>query len=208
MNKTIHILVIVFLITIPVLADEGVLVNWVDDGDTIYLSTKRHVRYIGINAPEVEHKGKQHEIQKAEPFGSQARDYNKILVHKKKIFLEMDTEAYDRYGRLLAYVFLDDGRFINEMMLKKGYAYCLPQNPNTRHEQRFLKAQQDAMDHKRGIWQNITEKEDNCIGNIRSKRFHLPSCPFGRMVKGKNKREFNSRWDAFYNGFAPCRKCN
>ncbi len=206
MNNIIHILIIIFLITIPVKADEGVLVDWVEDGDTIYLSTKRQVRYIGINAPEIEHKGKQYAV--AEPFGNQAKEYNKRLVHNKKVFLEVGTQSHDRFGRMLAYVFLDDGSFINEIMIENGYAYCLPVRPNIRNERRLLRAQKGAMDLKKGLWQNFVQKEETCTGNIRSKRFHFPSCPFGQKVKGKNKRMFTSRWDAFYNGFAPCKKCN
>ncbi|MDL1982565.1 MAG: hypothetical protein LWX02_14125, partial [Deltaproteobacteria bacterium] len=50
-------------------------VKWVDDGDTIVLMDDRRVRYIGINAPEIDHKGK-----KAEPCGYSAKNYNKNMV--------------------------------------------------------------------------------------------------------------------------------
>ncbi|MBW2406005.1 MAG: thermonuclease family protein [Deltaproteobacteria bacterium] len=82
--------------------------KWVHDGDTIVLTDGRYVRYIGINAPEIAH-----DNHKAEAFGYEAKNYNKSLVRSKTVRLEFDKEKYDRHGRLLAYVFLLNGTFIN-----------------------------------------------------------------------------------------------
>ncbi len=105
-------------------------VRWVDDGDTIVLTDGKRVRYIGINSPEVESK-----YSKAEPFGYEAREFNRSLVYLKKVRLEFDIEKYDQYDRLLAYVFLPDGTFINNAMITAGYAYCLPRKPNVKYEE-------------------------------------------------------------------------
>ena len=88
-------------------------VKWISDGDTIVLDDGRHVRYIGINAPEIAH-----DNHKAEPFGYEAKKYNQSLLRSQKVRLEFDKEKHDRYGRLLAYIFLSDGIFINKKMKK------------------------------------------------------------------------------------------
>nr|MBC8361511.1 thermonuclease family protein [Candidatus Desulfatibia profunda] len=92
---------IISSITRPSVAQELFKVRWVNDGDTVVLTDGRHVRYIGINAPEIDH-----ENQRAEPYGYQAKKYNEKLVLSKTICLQFDKEQYDQYGRLLAYVFL------------------------------------------------------------------------------------------------------
>jgi micrococcal nuclease len=189
-------------------ADPGVRVKWVDDGDTILLSDGRRIRYIGINSPEIDHPRPGQKNQKAEPFGYEARDLNREMVALQIIRLEFDKEHHDRYGRTLAYVFLQDGTFINEVMILKGLAYCLPRQPNTRYAKRLLDAQQEAMLAKRGLFRRINVRGDaDLIGNIRSKRFHRPDCPFGKNVGVGHKTVFAGHWAAFYSGFAPCAKC-
>ncbi|MBA3018454.1 MAG: thermonuclease family protein [Proteobacteria bacterium] len=177
-------------------------VRWVDDGDTIVLIDGRRVRYIGINAPEIDHKDK-----KAEPCGYSAKNYNKNMVLSKKVRLEFDREKHDQYGRLLAYVFLEDGTFVNEVMIKNGYAYSLYRNPNKKYNKRLFKAQRDAMTAKKGIWNNWKEEKNRYIGNKGSKRFHLETCTFGEKTGKTNTIYFNKKWDAFWAGFAPCKLC-
>jgi micrococcal nuclease len=67
----------------------------VEDGDTVVLEDDTHVRYIGMNAPEIEH-----EDRRAEPFGSKAKAFNKKLVYRQTVRLEFDREQHDQYGRL------------------------------------------------------------------------------------------------------------
>jgi len=177
-------------------------VRWVNDGDTVVLANGKRVRYIGINAPEIDH-----EDQKAQPYGYQARSFNKELVMSKRIRLEYDVERYDRYGRLLAYIFLQDGSFINARLLQAGLAFCLFRKPNVRYDIILLKAQQDAMKLKNGLWRNWNEKENKYIGNRGSRRFHIPACPFANKIKSKNKITFISKWDAFKQGYAPSKEC-
>jgi len=202
-------IIFVFLFTFSttlVFAENLYRVQRVDDGDTIVLSDKRRVRYIGINAPEIEHKWAGKNFQATEPFGDEAKKMNMALVQKKNIRIEQDEELYDRYGRLLAYIFLEDGIFVNERMLQEGLAYCLVKKPNNKYEKRLLKAQQEAMTAGKGIWRHI-KKGERRLGNKRSKRFHKFACPFGKQTRGKNHIWFASSWDAFFNGFAPCKKC-
>lgn len=196
------ILLFIFLSAGESLAQEWFKVRWVNDGDTIVLMDDRQVRYIGINAPEIGHTDK-----KTEPYGYKAKNFNKKLVYLKKVRLEFDKELYDQYGRLLAYVFLQDGTFVNKTMLGQGYAYYTPRKPNVRYDAVFLQFQRDAMSAKRGIWRNWEEKEGGYLGNRRSKRFHLKTCPFGKRTGKANRIFFSKKWDAFWAGFAPCKRC-
>jgi len=191
-----------FLSGRPLLAHEWFYVKWVNDGDTIVLADGRAVRYIGINAPEIDHENK-----KAELFGYEAKKYNKTLVLSKMVRLEFDKETYDRYGRTLAYVFLSNGVFLNNVMIEQGYAYCLSRRPNIKYDQVLLQSQRDAMSAKRGIWSNWKEKKGRYWGNRRSKRFHYTTCPFGKRISRENKIVFLRIWDAFWAGYAPCKKC-
>ena len=186
----------------PSFAHEWFSVKWVNDGDTIVLADGRNVRYIGINAPEIDHGS-----QKAEPYGYKAKIYNKKMVLSKMIRLEIDKERYDQYGRLLAYIFLKDGKFVNKAMIEQGYAYLLPRRPNVRYNKVLLQSQRNAMSAKHGIWRNWKEKESGYLGSRRSKRFHYKTCPFGKRIGKTNKIFFSSKWDAFWAGFAPCKRC-
>lgn len=186
----------------PSFAHEWFSVKWVNDGDTIVLADGRNVRYIGINAPEIDHGS-----QKAEPYGYKAKNYNKKMVLSTMIRLEIDKERYDQYGRLLAYIFLKDGKFVNKLMIEQGYAYLLPRRPNVRYNKVLLQSQRNAMSAKQGIWRNWKEKESGYLGSRRSKRFHYKTCPFGKRIGKTNKIFFSSKWDAFWAGFAPCKRC-
>ena len=177
-------------------------VRWVDDGDTIVLKDGRRVRYIGIDSPEVES-----EHSKSEPFGYEAREFNRGLVYLKKVRLEFDNEKYDQYGRLLAYVFSEDGTFVNNAMIAAGYAYCLSIKPNVKYEELFLKSQHNAMLANKGIWQSSNEEPREYIGNIRSKRFHLRSCPFAGKIDKNSIKIYKGKRGAYLDGYAPCKKC-
>jgi micrococcal nuclease len=101
-------------------AGEWAAVRRVADGDTIELSDRRLVRYLGIDAPEIDH-----EAGTAQPFGFEARARNRERVGSRRVRLEYDAERFDVYGRTLAYVFLPDGAMLNEALLVEGLAFCL-----------------------------------------------------------------------------------
>ncbi len=177
-------------------------VRWVNDGDTIVLTNGKRVRYIGINSPEIDH-----DKQRAQPFGYAAKTFNKQMVLNRKIGLEFDRERHDRYGRLLAYIFLPDGILLNEHMLQKGYAFFLFRKPNLKYNQRLLKAQQEAMKAKKGLWNNWSEQKKRYVGNRNSRRFHMENCPHARNIKRSNRTYFSTKWDAFKAGYAPASGC-
>ena len=196
------ILILLFAPVITVVAQTWFTVKWVNDGDTIVLTNGKRVRYIGINAPEIDH-----DNRRAQPFGYESRSYNKDVVLKRKIRLEFDRERHDRYGRLLAYLFLPDGTFINEALLQKGYAYFLFKKPNLKYNQRLLKAQLEAMKAGRGLWENWSEEKKRYIGNRNSRRFHKEGCPSAKQIKRRNRTQFSTKWDAFKAGYAPAGGC-
>ena len=185
------------------LAMEAHYVKRVVDGDTLLLDSKHLVRYIGINAPETRH-GK----LMAEPFGIEAKNQHARFVGEgDKIYLEYDIEKSDRYGRKLAYVHTREKIFINRMMLEQGWAYCLSKAPNLRYQDVFLQAQHLAMQGKQGMWHGWKAQALNIVGNKRSRRFHRESCSFGLRTAKSNRIAFYSLWDAFWEGYAPCKKC-
>jgi micrococcal nuclease len=121
-------------------------VKRVVDGDTIALANGERVRYIGINTPETKHPNKP-----VEHFGKEAYQYNKKLVDKKWVRLELDIEKRDRYGRLLAYVYVKD-TFVNAKLVEDGYAQVYTFPPNVKHQELFLKLQREARENSLGLW--------------------------------------------------------
>ena len=117
------------------------------DGDTVVLAGGERVRYIGIDTPELHHPRKP-----VQPYAREAMEFNRRLVEGKKVRLETDVNRRDKYGRLLAYVYLEDGRFVNAELLKEGYAQLLTIPPNVRHVDLFVSLQKEAREAKRGLW--------------------------------------------------------
>ena len=64
----------------------------------------------------------------------------------------MDVELRDKYGRLLAYVYLSDGEMFNALLVKEGYAQIMTIPPNVKHQDLFLKLQREARENNRGFW--------------------------------------------------------
>ena len=116
------------------------------DGDTIELENGERVRYIGINTPEIAHPPRG-----AEFFGPKAAEANRELVEGKRVRLEFDVQKRDRYGRLLAYVYVDS-LFVNAELVKRGYAYAYTYPPNVKYAELFVRLQREAREAGRGLW--------------------------------------------------------
>ncbi len=139
----------------------SILVKRVIDGDTIQLENGKKVRLIGIDTPETHFSkrlyrqakkaNKDTEVIKA--LGKQASRFTTDLVKGKRVRLEFDIEKYDKYGRLLAYVYLKDGLFVNEEIVRQGYAQLMTIPPNVKYKDIFLKAQRKARENNRGLWE-------------------------------------------------------
>lgn len=116
------------------------------DGDTIVLENNFRVRYIGINTPETKHPKKG-----VEYFGREASEFNKDLVLNKEVILEYDIQRFDKYGRILAYVYVGDV-FINAKLVREGYAQVFTVPPNVKYADLFLELQGEARAKKKGLW--------------------------------------------------------
>ena len=129
-----HFLFLVFLVSsLSVgLAEKDVhKVARVIDGDTIELENGERVRYIGIDTPETKHPSKPVEYYRKE-----ADSANQSLVEGKGVRLEFDIQERDQYGRLLAYVYVDD-IFVNAWLVENGYAQVMTIPPNVRYAERL-----------------------------------------------------------------------
>ena len=121
-------------------------VTYIIDGDTIEVSSGRRVRYIGINTPEIGGHG-----TKEECFGVIAKNENTTLVSGKTVRLVSDVADKDEYGRLLRYVYVGN-EFINDILVRQGYAVAEPVKPDTLLASEFLSAQNEAKKENRGLW--------------------------------------------------------
>jgi micrococcal nuclease len=145
------LLLVLLALVVPAAAQpalEGVVVRIVD-GDTIHVRLGERVekvRYIGVNTPEVHHPSKGEE-----PGGREAAVVNRQLVDGRRVRLELDAQARDRYGRLLAYVWVDE-TMVNAELVRRGFAQVMTVPPNVRHQTLFLKLQREARDAGRGLW--------------------------------------------------------
>ncbi len=180
-------------------------VRFVYDGDTILLSGGERVRYLGINTPEIDPEGNRHEFM-----AIAARRFNIKLVKGKRVRLEFDRQRRDRYGRLLAYVYLmKTGEMVNALMLKNGMAYVLLKKPNLKYKELFLKYQREAMQKRIGIWSRPFKNEEKFyIGNKNSFRFHRPDCPFAKRINPAKRVMLKNCYEAFWKGYSPCKRCN
>lgn len=122
-------------------------VKRVVDGDTLVLANGARVRLIGADTPETVKPN--HPI---EPWGPEASDFTREFVASGEVRLEFDREVKDKYGRFLAYVWVDD-RMLNEELIRAGLARAEPQyHYAAAVKKRFLRAEADARAAGRGIW--------------------------------------------------------
>lgn len=127
------------------------IVASVIDGDTVILSNGEKVRYLGIDTPECREHTKNGWVEIDQPFSLEAREFNRRLVEGKTVRLEFDKVKRDKYGRMLAYLWVD-GKLVNEELLKEGLAFVFFIWPNERYANRFCSAQIEAMKSKKGLW--------------------------------------------------------
>lgn len=122
------------------------------DGDTIDVEIdgqSQRLRLIGIDTPETVDPRKPIEC-----FGNEASQKMHNLVENKKVALEEDPSQLtsDRYGRLLRYVYLEDGTFVNELMIRDGFAYEYTYDKPYSFQGLFKRAQQFAETNRLGLW--------------------------------------------------------
>jgi micrococcal nuclease len=126
-------------------------VNRVIDGDTLEIiygdNKKETIRLLLVDTPETVHP-----TTPVQPFGPEASQYAKDTLADKKVQIELDVSDRDKYGRLLAYVWIED-RMFNELLLEQGLArvaYIYP--PNVKYVDQFRDVQKKAQLAGMGIW--------------------------------------------------------
>ena len=128
-------------------------VSKITDGDTFYVTTssseKYKIRLIGIDAPETRNVGVK--VRK-EYFGTEAKIFVTQLLKNKKVKLTFDVQKTDRYGRILAYVYLENGVFLNQYLVENGFAVVATFPPNVKFVEVFTKAEKSARNKKLGLW--------------------------------------------------------
>jgi len=149
-----------------VFGNEGPLGDWIDrlltalqaqpgaatvtkviDGDTIVVNiagSEYRVRYIGVDTPE--------STTRQECFGREAARFNRSLVNGQTLRLEQDVNDTDRFGRLLRYAYLPDGRMVNEVLVREGYALARSYPPDVKYQERLRAAEREARQAQRGLW--------------------------------------------------------
>jgi micrococcal nuclease len=128
------------------------------DGDTIVVTIGEEdlrVRLIGIDSPETVHPSRP-----VQCYGEEAKEKLTELIDEKTIWLEKDVSETDRFGRLLRYVYVGD-IFVNEYMVREGYAFAVTFPPDIRYRDLFAEAQAEAEENKRGLW-----SPDTCDGDV------------------------------------------
>jgi micrococcal nuclease len=130
----------------------GYVVSRVVDGDTVDVERDgvvTRVRLIGVNTPETVDPRKE-----VECFGVEASDYTKKEIEGENVSLEGDDtqSTYDKYGRLLAYIYNEENEMLNRKLIGNGYAYEYTYDAPYKYQKEFKSLQDFAKNEKRGLW--------------------------------------------------------
>ncbi len=140
------------------------IIDKIIDGDTYRIlikNNKYNVRLIGIDTPEASNnfktradaKRESRDISEIIAMGKIATDFVTNFINKgDSVKLELDVQHIDKYNRILAYVYLMDGRMMNEILVREGYANVMTVPPNVKFQNLFLEAQIEARENQRGLW--------------------------------------------------------
>ena len=171
------------------------------DGDTIEVDIGGRlykVRYIGIDTPEV-----------GRPGADEATSVNTQLVSGRTVYLEKDVSETDRYGRLLRYVWTDEG-MVNAILVANGYAQVATYPPDVKYQEDFLELQRQAEETGVGLWiapQTIPTTEGVFVGSVNSDVYHYPTCTYAQQIYPENQIWFSSSDDARTSGYRPGKVC-
>ncbi len=149
MNRKFSIFVIPILILFFLLSTshaEIYKVKRVIDGDTLLLINGERVRLIGVDTPETKHPQKP-----VQYFGKEAYLFTQQMIDGKEARFEFDRQKRDRYRRLLAYVYLLDGTFLNAEIIKQGYGFAYTRFP-FKYMEEFRRYEREARQNRRGLW--------------------------------------------------------
>ena len=137
------------------------LVVRVVDGDTLDVGVSdgqdshTRIRLWGVDTPEVKWGNRP-----AQHFGEQASEFTKAQTWDELVRLKLEPSrpTRDKYGRLLAFVYLPDGRILNRVLIEEGYGYADPRFDHTRKAE-FRRLQREAKEARRGLWRGVTDAD-------------------------------------------------
>ena len=140
---------------------DGVWVSRVVDGDTIVVTEngeEKKVRLIGVDTPETVDPRKP-----VECFGKEASDKTTEYLLGKAVVLEPDLSQgdVDKYGRLLRYVFLENGFHVNLALIADGYAYEYTYDLPYKYQADFKEAEKGAKERRLGLWGDSCNFSEN-----------------------------------------------
>ena len=125
-------------------AKEIAYVERVVDGDSIEVMLDGELvglRYIGLDAPEI-----------GMPYSAESADFNQYMVEGQIVELERDVSDTDQYGRLLRYVYLQDGTMVNTELVRLGYALALAYPPDIKYQESINSFEKEAKANSAGLW--------------------------------------------------------
>jgi len=176
------------------------------DGDTIVLDGNEIVRLIGIDTPETKDPRKP-----VQYYGREAYEFTKKLVEGKKVSLAYDLNKKDKYGRTLAYVYLEDGTFLNAEVVKQGYGFAY-RYFLFKYFDEFKQYEREARANEIGLWSDgggeespVAYENDSDIVYITrtGKKYHKEGC--GSLRRSKIPIYL---YEACKRRYAPCSNCN
>jgi len=230
----ITIILIAFLFISPILLLAGQYpVVKVVDGDTIivnYQKKREKVRLLRVNTPESVHPDKKQNI----PMGKVASDYTKKRLKGKYVDLEFEGPLRGRYGRLLAYVFVEGMNFNLELVREGLSPYYTKYGLSEKYDKEFKEAERSARKHQLNIWgdpaltkkylrlkskwgqyrtkvgsppASVQAKQWKHVASKKSEVFHRLGCKWAKRISPKNLIGFKSREEAIRSGRRPCNSC-
>ncbi|OIO39660.1 MAG: hypothetical protein AUJ72_00290 [Candidatus Omnitrophica bacterium CG1_02_46_14] len=185
---------------------QSVLVTEVLTGDTVRLEGGKTLKYIGIQAPPL-----QNIIVLVRQYGASALQFNKQMVQGKKVLVEWGSQIRDDHKNLLGYVYLPDGKFVNEEILKAGHAKLKITPPNIRYLDQFRKAELGARRKKLGVWKEEPTNpylKSEYVGEKNTKIYYFPNSPELDRIPKANLVTFRSRVEAKAAGYRSCSSCS
>ncbi len=196
---------------------EKFLVTKIIDGDTFQIQDGRKVRLIGIDTSELK-----------ETYYKEAKNQLEFLIMNKTIVLEKDVSETDRYGRILRYVYLEDGTFINYLLVEQGFAQASEYRPDIKYSSLFEEAEIKAEISGFGIWRKsktsdftkefMQEGISLCtdfgcpsgtiaVGSKKSDKWHPCNCKYASQIEKENLICFNSIEEAESLGYIQTKVC-
>ena len=154
------------LLILTLYADETATVIDVVDGDTLiieYSNRKESINLVGIDAPEsvmnrkaeIDSRSTGESLLTITSKGIDAKRFVEKIVNKgDTVFISFDVQAKDQEGKLQGYVYLSDGRLLNEEIVRAGYAKAMVFPPNVKFRERFIDAHKEARTYRRGLWRS------------------------------------------------------